>query len=89
MSLPDIIMCDNCGGYCTGTGYCHECGVYSLPDDESEEDCDPLNYEDDPVEDDMAEAVEKYELALSCRCGAWVLRDNKPMHCGDCVCGAQ
>lgn len=45
--------------------------------------------EDTVHEEEQAELAERAELALNCRCGAWVLRDGRPLHCGDCVCGAQ
>jgi len=38
MSIPSIIMCSNCGDYANGIGFCQECGIYTMPDDEIETD---------------------------------------------------
>lgn len=29
-----IELCTNCGKYCDGRGYCHECEVYTLIDED-------------------------------------------------------
>jgi len=40
MSIPSIIICANCGDYADGNGFCHECGIYTMPDEELEFDDD-------------------------------------------------
>lgn len=47
-------------------------------------------YEDD--EDDIEERREneRYEMALNCSCGAWIIgKSGNILHCADCICGAE
>lgn len=53
-----------------------------------------LNFmDDDEDEDDILERLEndRFELALSCSCGAWTISADKTkvFHVADCICGAE
>jgi hypothetical protein len=54
---------------------------------ELEED-DPMNYEDEIEE---RRENERFERALNCECGAWVISQDKTkvLHVADCICGAE
>lgn len=50
------------------------------------------HYDGGDWEEDQAEREEeeKYETALSCTCGAWVINERgNPIHVADCYCGAE
>lgn len=42
-----VELCTNCGEYVDGRGYCHECGIYTLLDDDGDLD---FTGEDDEAE---------------------------------------
>jgi hypothetical protein len=54
---------------------------------ELEED-DPM-FEDDEEDIEERRENERFERALNCTCGAWVINQNKVLHVADCVCGAE
>jgi hypothetical protein len=54
---------------------------------------DDLLWDDDDFDEDSIREIEeerRYELALSCSCGAWAISKNgNPIHIADCCCGAE
>ncbi len=45
---------------------------------------------DGSQDEEEREEEEKYETALSCTCGAWVINQRgNPIHVADCYCGAE
>jgi hypothetical protein len=57
--------------------YCNLCGALN----EFDCCCDDEN-------DDIDEEMELLEIAASCKCGAYRIKDNKVYHVADCCCGA-
>lgn len=61
----------------------------------ADEELNFMDYDDeeDEDEDDIIErlANDRFELALSCSCGAWTLSEDKTkvFHVADCICGAE
>lgn len=45
----------------------------------------------DEDEDDILERQEneRFERALNCSCGAWIITHDKVAHVADCICGAE
>jgi hypothetical protein len=52
------------------------------------EEDDPMGYEDEDEIEERREN-ERFERALNCSCGAWVVKNNNVLHVADCVCGAE